>query len=653
MNGGRRMFEPQTARPPRRNRLSRSFRQSQAGPAKDLDPHRSPRENISTRSCRQSQTGLVEVLESTRSQREPEFKTPTRISRSKPTPVPSVESPHNDSDFQQDIIWDATSPLTNRFSKRGKKPAAGLINISEIVTRIAPKHGRPRVAEPTLQQWIGDSASIPCTPDVQAPRAKKKSPRPNGVEDLLRLARQFDLNLFHQDEEEGQSLEKLLTEDILDTRSQGQGSLPRNLQLAVNAAAGSDPQPHTDQQLQDDLDFLFDGPTQKVCGNLSQASMEVSRKPSMYGSASGDSRMGNKHDLVHDTFEDDWDNDDLLNDSLVLEMTQNPLTFMAPKLCSTQKPADSVRTPDLILPGQSIRDRVTPHQGTVGWVTESLVTPGQNNPGWVAPSVKARTEKENLRPRAVFQLEWTSDFSGKRIQADMSMAQQVDCSSKDSDQNRFPFISGPQQTGKTGQTSSLMPESQRSQSTPRNSAGRSISAVTLRSDVVDFLDEDLDSLFSSEPVWDDPADDDLLCEMCDDLENKILIQVQVKTDPSARQTPVLSNQRAALQPTHRTCENRIRTDTSGLSSTDRPAGSSLAAGASVQVKQPIRFLQPKPAADAVFRRLQTNTSGSEPSAVLRTTINQHFTFKKPSNLVTMATGKGENTRHHRRLLNCE
>ncbi|MEQ2259808.1 hypothetical protein XENORESO_018768, partial [Xenotaenia resolanae] len=582
------------------------------------------------------------------------FKTPTRISRSKPTPVPSMESPHNDSDFQQDIIWDATSPLTNRFSKRGKKPAAGLINISEIVSRIAPKHGRPRVAEPTLQQWIGDSASIPCTPDVRAPRAKKKSPRPNGVEDLLRLAKQFDLNMFHQDEEEeGQSLEKLLTEDILDTRSQGQGSLPRNLQLAMNAAAGSDPQPHPDQQLQDDLDFLFDGPTQKVGGNLSQASMEASRKPSMYGSASGVSRMGNKHDSVHDEFEDDWDNDDLLNDSLVLEMTQNPLTFMAPKLSSTQKPADSVRTPDLILPGQSIQDWVTPRQGTVGCVTESLVTPGQNNPGWVAPSVRARTEKENLRPRAVFQLERTSDFSAKRIQTDTSMAQQVDCSSKDSDQNRFPFISGPQQTGKTGQTSSFKPESQRSQSTPRNSAGSSLSSVTLRSDVVDFLDEDLDSLFSTEPVWDDPADDDLLCEMCDDLENQILIQVQVKTDPSARQTPVLSNQRAALQPTHRTCENRIRTDMSGLSSTGRPAGSSLVAGASAQVKQPIRFLQSKPAADAVFRRLQTNTSGSEPCEALRTTINQHFTFKKPSNLVTMATGKGENTRHHRRLLNCD
>lgn len=38
------------------------------------------------------------------------------------------------------------------------------------------KHGRPKVAEPTVQQWIGDSAAIPCTPDVPGPKPKK-SPR--------------------------------------------------------------------------------------------------------------------------------------------------------------------------------------------------------------------------------------------------------------------------------------------------------------------------------------------------------------------------------------------------------------------------------------------------------------------------------------------
>lgn len=78
------------------------------------------------------------------------------------------------------------------------------VDISEIVSRIAPKvrtspvtslgaqpvngfclrrcccvvvvqHGRPEAAEPTLQQWIGDG--VPCTPDVQAAKPKKKSLR--------------------------------------------------------------------------------------------------------------------------------------------------------------------------------------------------------------------------------------------------------------------------------------------------------------------------------------------------------------------------------------------------------------------------------------------------------------------------------------------
>lgn len=87
--------------------------------------------------------------------------------------------------------------------KRGTKQRVGVVDISEIVSRIAPKvrtslvtshaqpvngfclrccccvvivkHGRPEAAEPTLQQWIGDG--VPCTPDVQAVKPKKKSLR--------------------------------------------------------------------------------------------------------------------------------------------------------------------------------------------------------------------------------------------------------------------------------------------------------------------------------------------------------------------------------------------------------------------------------------------------------------------------------------------
>ncbi|XP_035993616.1 ewing's tumor-associated antigen 1 [Fundulus heteroclitus] len=570
MNGGRGRFDvPAAARTPRRNRLSRSLRQSQAGPA--------------------------EVLESTRNQTEPDFKTPTRISRSKPGPGSDVASPHNESDLQQDIIWDATSPPPHRLGKRGKKPGAGPVNISEIVSRIAPKHGRPRVTEPALQQWIGDSAAIPCTPDPQAPRAKKKSPRPNGVEDLLRLAKQFDLNMFHQeDQNPDQNPQKNPDQNPQQNLDQNPQQNPdQNPDQNLLHSSSLD---RRSQPLEDDLDFLFDGPTQKLSGTLSPARSQV-RPASACGSASAVGRTA-EPGPAQTGFEDDWENDDLLNDSLVLEMTQNPQSFLVPKLCSTQKPAGSVRTP-------------------------GPVAPGQSGLGWVGPSVGTRIQKENLRPRAA------SGSSGPKIQ-------QTGSGSRGGEQNRTR--PGSMQAGKPGQTSSSNPEPRRSQNNPRTSGGGSAPAADLGSDVADFPDDDLDSLFSSEPEpgWGDPADDDLLCEMCDDLENQMLIQVLVRTEPATSQSPVLSSQRAVLQPTHRTWENRVP---------PTAAGSSLAAGVGAQVKQPMRFQHPQPAADAAFRTSQTRTTGSEPSAEPsaepRPTKARLFTFKKPVSLVTMETGTGK------------
>ncbi|XP_007544223.1 uncharacterized protein LOC103132364 isoform X1 [Poecilia formosa] len=519
MNGGRRRLElpaadePLTAAgPPRRNRLSRSLRQSQ--------------------------TGAAVVLESTRNRREPEFKTPNRISRTKPSsvPVPGPDSPHNDPDLQQDIVWDAASPSPRRSGTRGKKAAAGgAVNISEIVSRIAPKHGRPRITEPALQQWIGDSAAISCTPDPQGPRAKRRSPRATRVENLLRLARQLDQNLF-----QNQNLEEVLTEE-----DQGPGSF------------GLEPRPDPDF-LQDDLDFLFDGPTQMPSRTLSRGPTQ--NRPgsaSLCGSGPAGSRTCSGPGSVQNQLEDDWENDDLLNDSLVLEMTQNPDHFLVPKLCSTQNTAGS----------------------------------GQN---WVAPSVGTRTEKENLGP--AWNPDWSSG-SGKWVQTRP-------------EQNPYSSVS---RAPEPGQMCSLEPESQWFWSNPTS---RPISDIQPGSVGLDVLG-DLDSLFRSEPVWDGPADD-LLCEMCEDLENRI----QVKMDRTA------SDQRAALQLTHRTSENRIRPDPAG------PAGCSLA---TAPVKQPIGFQLPPPAVSAVFR----NRTGSEPSAAPRQKDSQYFTFRRPGDLVTMATGKGK------------
>lgn len=57
-----------------------------------------------------------------------EFKTPTRVPRSRAGSGFTAESPNNDSDFQQDIIWDATSPSPSRLGKP-RAPPFGMLQL--------------------------------------------------------------------------------------------------------------------------------------------------------------------------------------------------------------------------------------------------------------------------------------------------------------------------------------------------------------------------------------------------------------------------------------------------------------------------------------------------------------------------------------------
>ncbi|XP_030587807.1 ewing's tumor-associated antigen 1 isoform X2 [Archocentrus centrarchus] len=663
-------LEEQQATKPRANRLSRSFRWR---PGSELD---SPRSQQS------------------------DFKTPTRIPRSRPAGSFCGESPHYDSDFQQDIIWDATSPSPNRRGKRGKRHPSGAVSISEIVSRIAPKHGRPEDADPTLQQWIGDSATIPCTPDVRPPKPKKKSPRPNAVDDLLKLAKQFDFNMFRQDEEEvedmhQQSLE-LLSEDVLDfengVQSEFSPLLPGSCQPAVSTAAGTDVQLHPDQHTDDDLDFLFDGPTQHVSGNLSQASSAQSQvkpaltlpskeapgKPSTSSSCPTSAvSMPDGNGASAKDFEDDWEEDDLLNSSVVFEMTQNPLKFIAPKLCSTQKTASKENY-----------QRKTPAAASVA------VRLGQ--------SAGSKVEKENVRPRATFKLEPNPNFSVEKIQ---NPNRQVDYSSnstdKDSQQTRFSTKAGSWRARQTCQSNPMKLDLQKPQFDQRISAGSSWSAVPETKNtpnfpkksevsshseapaVSDFLDDDLDSFFLSDLLWDDPADDDLLCEVSEDMENQIQSVVQ-KPAPLIGQIP---NQSAALQPTSRNGhDNRIQQPvpqkpTPPSPGAGRPAGSSLDGGcfSSITAKvnavnESLRFTQTKtvsgstlgsaclqgssraqPAAAPQRQQQQQPLQRQPPQQPLQRQPPQHgltqprppqqqatknqFTFKRPNNPVYTATNK--------------
>ncbi len=518
------------------------------------------------------------------------------------------------------------------------------------------------------------------------------------MDDLLKLAKQFDFNMFRQDEEEvedmhQQSLE-LLSEDILDLENGDQNafspSLPGDCHPAVKAAAGTDVQVHLDQHMEDDLDFLFDGPTQHVSGNLSQvssaqpsqvkpvssvSSKEASMKPlsSSQGPTSGVSMTNIKGTSANDEFEDDWENDDLLNDSLVFEMTQNPQNFTAPKHCSTQKPPSEFK-----------------------YQRESKCNPvNVSISGGVGLSQSAvsEVEKNNERQRTTFKLEPNLNFSVKRIQTDTWTNSKVDYSSetadKDTQQNRFSsgkgvlVEAGARRTWQTSNTVKSEPQKPQKRTSVANSSTKYNTAAFTASNVSaaqtaqsfpqkpavvsshseapavsDLLDEDLSSFFLSDPVWDDPADDDLLCEMCEDVEN----QIQSVENVSTKQTlPVgqMLNQRVALQSDNRTQQPANRqpllqkqTATAPPCASGGPAGTSLAAGfvsnftAGVQmntVRDSFRYTQAKNASGSTNSSACLQGSSRVQSAPQGNPRKDQFTFKKPNNPVSTVTNKGKST----------
>lgn len=379
---------------------------------------------------------------------------------------------------------------------------------------------------------------------------------------MLKLAKQFDFNMFHQDEDEDEdeqhSLE-LLTDDVFSLETADPG-----------AAAGTGVRP--DLHAEDDLDFLFDGPTQTLSGGLSQGS---SQKPSSsHGSRSATTNITAPGALAHDAFEDDWD-----DDSFVLEMTQNPQIFTAPKYCSTQKPAGPEPAP------------------VCGGVVHG-------------PSAAVKD-----KVRQSFRLESNPKFSLTGIQTDPWTNGSGTKATQQSRVSSGPSVSigaGSQWTRQT--FISVKPELQKpalNQKTAFKSnmaapAAPKLLPSSCHKVPADLQDDDLLSVFSSDPVWDDPADDDLLCEVCEDLENQIQGLEMVSTKQTA------GNQRAALQPANR---NLLPC-----------GGSSLAGGSVSSISGVVQTSMP-----AFSSRVQGNA------------CKDQFTFKKPSNPVSMVTSKGKSS----------
>lgn len=335
--------------------------------------------------------------------------------------------------------------------------------------------------------------------------------RPNGVDDLLKLARQFDLNLFHQN---GSAED----EDEDENENEPQHVL----------GAG-----HAKDQT-DELDFLFDGPTQHVsAGALSQPLTEPA-EPAEPAPPSGP--------VTSIAFEDDWDDDDFLNDSLVIEMTQNPLqqNFTAPKFCSTQKPLGSAG-------GHVSGSR--PLAGTL-----------RSDPNSSVRKDREESHRNRFSPVPIGS-RWT---------------QQKPCLSHQT---------SPVRTSSSSRTFRKPPPLYQKPDDllEDDELLAAVWSQPARSEPVQSEPD------RSQPFWDDPADDDLLCEVCEDLENQIVAAEQMPAPSENRSTPPAS--------ASSTLANRTMVG----------AGPSAAGGPWLP-----RSIQRGP-----------------------------FTFKKPSGPVSMATSRGE------------
>ncbi|XP_007551149.1 ewing's tumor-associated antigen 1 homolog [Poecilia formosa] len=222
-----------------------------------------------------------------------------------------TESP-GDVEASQDIFWDGTSPT---HTGQGYKNTRA-VKISDIVNRIVPKNIKRKVTESSLLHWIDDGA-IPCTPDVPKQRIRKRSSRQSSVEDLMKLAKQFDKNM--QQDEETSAQQNTITGRLRDTAD-------------VSENVVKEPRcPSLSEQAEAELRALFDSSTQGISGRLSEGSVssqdrqDLAETLAFVDQRQSEPKPAEKHstnNLVD--FEDDWDNDDLLNDSLILALTQDP-----------------------------------------------------------------------------------------------------------------------------------------------------------------------------------------------------------------------------------------------------------------------------------------------------------------------------------------
>ncbi|KAJ7317782.1 hypothetical protein JRQ81_003944 [Phrynocephalus forsythii] len=238
------------------------------------------------------------------------YKTPKRRLASRSC-LPSFSSPANDNDMQQEIFWDPYSPIACQLDNGRRKHTVNgrMVEISEIVNRIAPQDDKPACYEGNLLGlWIGDDA-IPCTPGITKTRSRTKGNGARGLqlrnreEELMKLAKQFDKNLTDAIQDQDASRHSIdhveaETEMSIDHEDDAQeehqeqflgGCLQTNATMPCGVVEESSGRlGHCENSNQEPIDLdvevalneLFDGPTQACSDSLSQGLSDCSSNSS-------------------------------------------------------------------------------------------------------------------------------------------------------------------------------------------------------------------------------------------------------------------------------------------------------------------------------------------------------------------------------------
>ncbi|MCJ8748115.1 hypothetical protein PDJAM_G00161280 [Pangasius djambal] len=455
------------------------------------------------------------------------------------------------------------------------------MDISDIVNRIAPKNKRVEEAESSLLQWIGDTA-VPCTPEIREPRTKSKPARQNPVDDLLKLAKQFDFNMLQQEEAHlqpnpqgsaeatNEDHDLFFNDNNLPASPQTRSEAERPpLGLEDTRMNGDDPLDDLGpiQELDDDLDLLFEGSTQEVSGGLSQGfsarSQDLAKFAPQCGvnlaararansvHPCGVSRVGgaSESSTVHvcvaaptlstikqlgvaDDFDDDWNND-LLDDSLVMEMTQNPELFSAPQCSSTQKQTNkNSGSANTVYRQNGDKEAKSGEAQRLNQRRESFQC-GQH---WSKAIGNENARQSGFHAKNSPE---TQFFSSSKVPSMVPGSHSV--SKTNSQPRKTMEIQRPLATTSANSTrkvqspntTSLVSRSDPSvpSATIATTPNFRINKVTeekkshptMEDDVLgDLAAEDLDSIFASDDIWDDGAeDDDLFCEACGKVEESM------------------------------------------------------------------------------------------------------------------------------------